>query len=269
MRTLFINKSLKCFKSIFSKKQQFKNIVNLANKYHFLFNSKILDVKNNIQRNKSDYSYLRSEFFYGKFTRIKNNESTRTKEPIWDEVYWYFLIIANFINKSKDIALLNDGMHCLILNYCFCYCSIKIFIILRAIFNKNYVKKDDISIWNLKSLKNVDKKYKKWLDSLYKRSNFKNFKNYINKRMVHITSTYKKPFWINSAFNVFESLYIITKIIFWENRPKNVRYWKYDIHFDADSNGRYDGDLLRIDKLKHSEKLYWDDYEKIIQQSEN
>lgn len=260
MDTLFVNKSLKCFKSLFAKKTQFKNIINLANKYIFLFQSRTLITKNVVRKVSSDYILLKNKFFHGENTK-KDKSGTKTKLPIWDEMYWYFLIIANFINKSKDIASLNDGMHGLLLNYSFNYCYQKILIILRTIFNKGNYQKDDISIWNLKSLK-TEQKYEKWLDSLYKQSKFRNFVNFINKRIVHITVTYKKPFWINSAFNIFEALYIITKIIFWENRPKNTKYWTYNIHWDADSEGRYDGDLLNIDKLKHSEKLWCDDYEK-------
>ena len=254
MDTLFVNESLKCFKSIFAKKTQFKNIVNLASKYSFLFKSEALTTcNNNTKRLQSDYLFLKNNFFYGKYTRIKDRRAIRIKEPIWDEMYWYFLIIANSINKSKDITSLNDCMHGLLLNYSFNYCYQKILIILRTIFNKDNHRKDDISIWNLKSLK-LNKKYEKWLDSLYKQSKFSNFVDFINKRIVHITVTYKKSFWINSVFNIFEALYIITKIIFWENRPKNTRYWTYNIHWDVDSKGRYDGDLLNIDKLKHSEK---------------
>lgn len=57
-----------------------------------------------------------------------------------------FLIISNFINKSETINSINDGMHRLILNYCFNNCHQQILIILRTIFNKNNFQDDDISL---------------------------------------------------------------------------------------------------------------------------
>lgn len=208
MKKIFKNETLQLYKSILEKKNMFfKNVINLYNKYYFLFNeskiksinqfaysidsfkSKILlkciDRYCNLNSQQEDIRYLNNYFFVGKTidnTIYRNTQTIHYRNMgVFNRMYFRFLELASICRNNGTIQKIKDSTIHMLLNDCYHYCIYEISLIIRQITTVNCRNTNDVSIYKLSIPKSTIVKTVNGKKQLKKIKNPKNvIERYIN-----------------------------------------------------------------------------------------